>query len=592
MSGDDGGVRLDRALESHYGKSGELLTLSPRDRLAAAIGHSYLTIHRLADSSHDTGTTPDPRQVLRVQIRMALATILQDERHEAALFRAQMQKESPLGKGLIYTGAFFTGFGKATIDLATWVKDVYEVVSPNARAYRIFKSAHSAINSAADDKLDTFTNNLVLAEKREFVEALGFDPSSISKEHFEQAWEALGLIWSDPSLQSELERFAIDLVKAQHVIELTEFGGGGAFELVFDAILVAVTAGIGVGVVIASKLKHLRKVGKLGELLLEFAQATKKIKLGKKRAAGKGKKADFDDFEKGETVESRKSEPLPKSDKPTKKGKVRSFAEAEQRLKQSRAEIKKRMDAGQPAYKPKYSDDELVAMANSGTTANERFLVSVQPLDPSPDAPLSFQRESGLVPTWTTSFDQLEAADTDPKLLNQVIGNGSWYNPEKDYVMHIIDRGENLDQFGNNTVVPTWENLNDVAIKNVKDHSSEVISSTMNSNYQSDYAENMKTVWSKKISDFDPDGIEEFASTLPEGEAKRFLARHNVRTELGANAEFTGNGLTANTANGGGQYGVVETLSIERDLPKLKDLQSPTETGSPIVKTINLTPIK
>ncbi len=70
-------------------------------------------------------------------------------------------------------------------------------------------------------------------------------------------------------------------------------------------------------------------------------------------------------------------------------------------------------------------------MAENGATANERFLVSVQPKNAAPDATLSYQRESGLVPTWTRSFDQLEAADTEPHLIHQVLGAESNFDPNK-----------------------------------------------------------------------------------------------------------------------------------------------------------------
>ena len=73
---------------------------------------------------------------------------------------------------------------------------------------------------------------------------------------------------------------------------------------------------------------------------------------------------------------------------------------------------------------------------------------------------------------------------------------------------------------------------------------------------------------------------------MNDDEADLFLARHNIRTEIGANSEFTRNGLTATTAAGGGKYGVVETLSLEKNLPNLSRLQDTN-----IVKTLDLTPL-
>ncbi len=266
---------------------------------------------------------------------------------------------------------------------------------------------------------------------------------------------------------------------------------------------------------------------------------------------------------------------------------VNSFEEAEKRLNDARESIQQRKAAGLPLYSPKYSDSELMDMAETGATANDRFLVSVQPKNAAPDSTLSYQRESGLVPTWTTSFDQLEAADKDPKLIHQALGADSNYDPNKEYVMHIIDRGENLDQFGNNTIVPTWDNLADASVRELGDtHNPDIIRKTMNSNYQEKYAGKMKEFWEAGGNEFKPKDIGRFTDSMTDTEGDLFLARHNIRTEIGANSEFTGNGLTANTAEGGGKYGVVETLSLEKNLPSLSQLQD-----SGVVRTLSLTPL-
>lgn len=266
---------------------------------------------------------------------------------------------------------------------------------------------------------------------------------------------------------------------------------------------------------------------------------------------------------------------------------VTSFDQAEERLAQARNEIIKRKAAGGPPYKPKYTDEQLLGMVESGSVANERFLVSIQPKNIEEGASLAHRKDSGLVPVWTTSLDQLEAADSDPELLHQVIGAESNYDPDKEYVMHIIDRGENLENFGNNTIVPDWDNLADASVRELGgSYNEETIRAAMNSEYQSEYAAKMDEFWEAGGNQFNKKHLQSFSETMPLEEADKFKTRHSVRTEIGANTEFTGNGLTANTANGGGQYGVVETLSLEKNLPPLSDLQD-----SGILKTIDLIPI-
>ncbi|GAB1261894.1 PAAR domain-containing protein [Aurantivibrio plasticivorans] len=266
---------------------------------------------------------------------------------------------------------------------------------------------------------------------------------------------------------------------------------------------------------------------------------------------------------------------------------IQSFAEAVERLQQARDNIVNRKSVGEPPYKPKYTDEELLQKVENGSVANERFLVSIQPKDDSGDATLAFERDSGLVPAWTTSLDQIEAADTDPELIHQVLGAESNYDPDKDYVMHIIDRGENLDQFGNNSIVPTWENLSDAAVNALgSSYEADIVRSTMNMEYQAEYADKMTGFWDNGLNEFNHRDVAEYVESLPENEAVLFNTRHKIRAEIGANSEFTGNGLTANTAEGGGKYGVVETLSLERNLPDLASLHE-----DKIVKTIDLTPI-
>ncbi|UTA46847.1 hypothetical protein L1F30_11815 [Simiduia sp. 21SJ11W-1] len=366
-------------------------------------------------------------------------------------------------------------------------------------------------------------------------------------------------------------------------------GGGAAFEIILTAILAAVTGGVGAVASMASKARHMTKFKKLGELLVDFAKASKQLASHTKaraKQAAKAAKKSFDDLKTDMDAPVQKGERPRAIEKPRRKRPIKSVEEAKARLAEARKEIIQRRKAGLPEYKPKYSDQELIAMAENGATANERFLVSVQPKDTSPDATLVFQRESKLAPAWTTSFDQLEAAVSDPKLIHQVLGAQSNFDPNKEYVMHIIDRGENLDQYGNNTIVPTWDNLSDASKNHLAKADPDLIDSVMSSECQAEYATKMEEFWSSGGNQYNQREVKRFSSQMSESEKSKFLMRHSIRTEIGANTEFTGNGLTANTASGGGNYGVVETLTMDYNTPPLSQLQS---AGT--VVTIDLVPI-
>ena len=72
--------------------------------------------------------------------------------------------------------------------------------------------------------------------------------------------------------------------------------------------------------------------------------------------------------------------------------------------------------------------------------------------------------------------------------------------------------------------------------------------------------------------DFDHESIDEFSSVLPPEEKNRFLTRHKIRTSLGANDEFTGNGMTQTRAPNR-RHGVVEALCIDRDPQPIKEMK-------------------
>lgn len=231
-------------------------------------------------------------------------------------------------------------------------------------------------------------------------------------------------------------------------------------------------------------------------------------------------------------------------------------------------------------YQAKYTDEQQLAKVKNNEVSQERFLVSFQTKNIDPDAKLAYQRDSKLVPIWATSFDQLENADTAPKLIADILGTP--YDPSKDYVLHIIDRGEKGDLFGQNTLIPTWDNMQEPTQKYLGGkHDSAVLSEVMTPEYQKQYAKHIDTFKDAGLNEFNADHQKFYAESLSSGEEKNFLARHNVRTEIGANSEFTGNGLTQ-SRQGSTHYGVVETLTLENNPKSISEMEN--------VKTIILKP--
>jgi hypothetical protein len=259
------------------------------------------------------------------------------------------------------------------------------------------------------------------------------------------------------------------------------------------------------------------------------------------------------------------SKPISKKTE-NKKLQPKSLDDCEQKL----TEARKNLD--NHGYKPKYTDEQQLEKVKSNSVASERFLVSFQAQNANPTAKLAFQRESGLAPIWSTSFDQLEYADTDPELIAKVLG--TTYEPKKNYVLHIVDRGEDLSAFGQNTIVPTWDNMQEPVQQYLGGkHDPEILVEVMTPEYQQKYAKDIEFVHSAELSEFKDTDIELFSNTLSKQNQELFLARHNVRTEIGVNSEFTGNGLTRSRESGS-QYGVVETLTLENNPPPVSEMKN------------------
>ena len=257
----------------------------PRQALTKAIAANYLTLEKVDTARAVDDEVPDDRPFIRVQIENALRQIVEGERREAAMHQRQMDKESTAMKGLIYTGAFMTGIGSSAWGLAVQVKELSDVINPFKKMEHHAKALRAAWES--DDFADTYAETYLSGEKRELVEAIGFDPSQITQQQIDEAIAMTDLVLNDETLRDILYRFVKDYAEAQHAIEITEVAGSGAFELILTIIVAAVTGGAGVVAAVGSKMHLVRKFNKVGDLLADFAKASKRIKNRKNAFNGK-----------------------------------------------------------------------------------------------------------------------------------------------------------------------------------------------------------------------------------------------------------------------------------------------------------------
>src|SRR5690606_25942630 len=124
----------------------------------------------------------------------------------------------------------------------------------------------------------------------------------------------------------------------------------------------------------------------------------------------------------------------------------KSLGDAENRLRSMKQEI------AANGHIPKYSDAQLLEQAQAGDVARERYHVRFMEVghqwdrfdtvrDPNNltgKLGREFTGQTGTGPRyWSTTFDQIEDADTDAELICQKLGIG--FNKEAKYVMVIID---------------------------------------------------------------------------------------------------------------------------------------------------------
>ncbi|WP_320820481.1 hypothetical protein [Thalassolituus sp.] len=95
--------------------------------------------------------------------------------------------------------------------------------------------------------------------------------------------------------------------EAQHAIGITNVAGTAAFELILTIIVAAVTGGVGAVAAIGSKAHLIKKFQKVGDLLQDFAKATRSLKLQAKKRKTKGNSAKFSDME-ADQVQAKKTD--------------------------------------------------------------------------------------------------------------------------------------------------------------------------------------------------------------------------------------------------------------------------------------------
>jgi len=178
---------------------------------------------------------------------------------------------------------------------------------------------------------------------------------------------------------------------------------------------------------------------------------------------------------------------------------------------------------------------------------------------------------------WSTTFDQIEDADTDPKLISQKLGLE--HDANRNYVMLIVDTEKAAPLTGVKSIPATFEKVGEFAsTERPFDFPKSFIDEAMTPEFQVKYAEHYNgAVDSGKIKPWSKDvnGFEDYlkSTDLTEAEQEAMRQRMNMHDIIGNNQDYVGNGLTKDLIeNSPNNYGAVETLNFERSEVNLKQL--------------------
>lgn len=246
---------------------------------------------------------------------------------------------------------------------------------------------------------------------------------------------------------------------------------------------------------------------------------------------------------------------------------------------------------------PKYSDDELLQQAQIGKVAKERYHVRFMEVGHQWDRNdtikdvnnltgklgREFTGETGTGPRyWSTTFDQIEDADTDPQLICQKLGIDYDPDPNKKYIMAIIDTEKAKPLTGCECVAATFENISEFSNRELpNDFPKEFTDQVMTAEYQALYKAHYKAARAEEFLDTDwstdTKRFSQYLSTtaLDEPQKDKLIQRMEMHAKIGNNQHYLGNGVTENKIkNSLNKFGAVETHNFERtptNLQMLKD---------------------
>ncbi|MDN3519592.1 hypothetical protein QWY84_18445 [Aquisalimonas lutea] len=240
-----------------------------------------------------------------------------------------------------------------------------------------------------------------------------------------------------------------------------------------------------------------------------------------------------------------------------------SLGEALERLQRQRERIRQQ---GLAAARPRYDDDQLARMAERARTdgIDDRFIVRLTERKYTGDGDTIGPTDAnGNAKYWTAPLRTAEPGDTDPRALAQLLGKD--YDPEADYSVAVVDLQQSNLREEASTFVPTNRNMAAFAKQEISYIDPHRVDEVMTDRYARRYEEARSAMDAAGRNVNSAESTNMFSQSYFDNaaERQRFKTRAAIERELGANAQFRGDGRTA-YGGVGQETGSLETYTFDR----------------------------
>jgi len=223
-------------------------------------------------------------------------------------------------------------------------------------------------------------------------------------------------------------------------------------------------------------------------------------------------------------------------------------AAAIQRLEDAAKNIQSARETGNPLPTSPYTTQDKMQVVKTGL--DERFIMRIIQTNYAGDEGyIGRPSRQGMTTYWTTTYTQLEHADTDAELIANALGLD--YNPDTDYTLLLIDQETAYKTQDMESFIPTTENIAafaQVRLKKKFKANLALIVPALSVESSQGYEAVVEYAKENNLDLASADHFKEYAEemNLSEDEAEILQVRHQLKDKLGANEQFLGNGLANN----------------------------------------------